>query len=103
MLAISARHRSRGVGDSGGLAKDLVLVVPNDPLGLTNVLLLFIVHLDGPFECNEGNSTLHKHHTNLSTDLSMKQWIFIKINTDHRGSRTNRQLVAEESIYLHVI
>ena len=85
-----ARHRSRGVGDSGGLAKDLVLVVPNDPLGLTNVLLLFIVHLDGSFECNEGNSTLNKNHTNLSTDLSLKQWIFIKINTDHRGSRTNR-------------
>lgn len=85
-----ARHRSRGVGDLGRLEEDLVLVVPNDPLGLTNVLLLFIIHLDGPFECNEGNSTLYKHHRNLSTHLSLKQWIFININTDHRGSRTNR-------------
>lgn len=53
--------RSHGAREARrGLKHDLLLIVFDDPLRLADVLLLFIVYLDGSFERDEGNSSLQK-------------------------------------------
>lgn len=52
--------RSHGAREARrGLEHDLLLIVFDDPLRLADVLLLFIVYLDGSFERDEGNSSHH--------------------------------------------